>query len=64
MERSFIEILEEKNISLPENIASLLRECKSFSVFNTTDELADAATNGKNNVEFEVKYDVLERANL
>lgn len=51
-------VLKEKNISLPENIASLLKDCKSLTVFNTTEELADAATNGKQNVEFEVKYDV------
>lgn len=51
-------VLEKKGISLPANIASLLKESKSLSVFNTTEELAAASTNGKENPEFEVKYDV------
>ena len=51
-------LLEENSISLPENITTLLQTCKKLSVFNTTDELSIAATNGKENVEFEVKYDV------
>jgi len=50
--------LEEKNISLPDNISALLHSCKKFSVFNTTDELVIAAANGKNNVKFEVSYEV------
>lgn len=58
MEKSFFEILEEKNLSLPENIASLLNECKSFTVYNTTEQLAEASTNGKDNLEFDVEYDV------
>ncbi len=53
--------LEEKNIQLPENIKTVLLECKSLSVFNTTQELADAATNGKDNPEFHVKYDIPEK---
>ncbi len=51
-------ILKEKNITLPDNITQLLKSCKSFSVFNSTDELADAATNGRANVEFKVTYNV------
>ncbi len=48
--------LKKLNISLPENTTSLLKTCKSLTVFNTTEDLAKASTNGKN--EFEVKYDV------
>ena len=48
--------LEEKKILLPENIKNLLNECKSVTVFNTTAELAEVATNGKS--QFEVKYDI------
>ena len=51
-------LLEEKNISLPDNISALLQDCKKLSVFNTTDDLAIAATDGEENMEFEVKYDV------
>ena len=58
MKHPIFELLERKNISLPENIATLLSEAKSYTVFNTTEELAEAATNGKENVEYKVKYDV------
>ena len=51
-------VIEEKNIILPNNIERLLKECKSLTVYNTTDELAEAATNGKENIEYKVKYDV------
>ena len=37
------EILEKKNISLPENVIAILNECKSYSVFDTVGQLADAA---------------------
>jgi len=50
--------LKEKSITLPDNILELLKGCKSFTVFNTTEELSEAATNGKENAEFEVNYDV------
>ncbi len=51
-------ILEEKRIELSPEISDLLKSCKGYTVFNTTDELVDAATNGKENVRFEVSYDV------
>lgn len=51
-------LLEEKRISLPENISTLLNTCKKLSVFNTTQDLAIAACNGEENDEFEVKYDI------
>jgi hypothetical protein len=35
-----------------------LKNCKGFSVFNTTSELADAATSGKENVEYKVTYHI------
>jgi hypothetical protein len=58
---NLLTILKRKNIILPDNISELLNACKSYTAFNTTEELADAATNGRNNVEFEVKYDVPEK---
>ncbi|WP_449258600.1 DUF4914 family protein [Chlorobium limicola] len=51
-------VLNDKNIIIPNNIREVLTECRSYTVFNTTEELSDAATNGKDNAEFEVKYDV------
>lgn len=56
--KNLFSILEEKKINLPENISDVLKNCKNLSVFNTTDELAVAATNGKENNEFLVKYDI------
>ncbi len=53
-----LKTLAEKNIQLPENVYDILANCKSIAVFDTTEELADASTNGKENDEFEVKYDV------
>ncbi|HKK61352.1 MAG TPA: DUF4914 family protein [Bacteroidales bacterium] len=51
-------LLKEKSIELPEHIDDLLKSCKSFEVFDTSDELADAATNGRENDVFHVKYDI------
>ena len=51
-------VLKEKNIIVPDNITELLTSCKSYKVFNTTGELEEAATNGKENAQFEVQYDV------
>lgn len=55
---NLLTVLKEKNIILPDNILNVLKGCKSYTVYNTTEELADAATNGKENIEFEVKYEV------
>ncbi len=55
---NLLSVLNEKNIILPDNILSVLQECKSYKVYNATSELSDAATNGKENLEYEVKYDV------
>ena len=51
-------LLKERNIILPENIATVLRECKSLTLFKSTTELADAATDGKENPEYKVTYDI------
>lgn len=56
MMTEFWEILKRKRVELPENTKTLLTACKSLTVFNTTKDLAIAATNGK--PEFEVKFDV------
>jgi hypothetical protein len=55
---NLMKILKDKNIELPENVRDLLESCKSVTVFNTTNDLADASTGGVENDEFEVKYDV------
>lgn len=53
-----LNIIEKKNIQVPAEITNLLKNCKSYTLFNTTEELADASTNGKDNLRYEVKFDV------
>ena len=55
---NLLKILEQKGILLPSDVAELLSTCKGFQFFNTTEELAEAATNGIDRVKFEVKYEV------
>ncbi len=55
---NLLTILKDKNIIVPDNISKLLSECKSYTVFNTCEELAVASTNGKENMQYEVQYDV------
>ncbi len=50
--------LNSKNIHLPENITQLLKDCKSYTLFSTTDELAVAALGNNGNTTFEVTYDI------
>jgi hypothetical protein len=53
-----LKILEQKKITLPEDIFDLINSCKSFTVYNTVDQLAVAAVGGKENNTFEVKYHI------
>lgn len=60
---NLLKVLNGKNIIVPDNITGLLAECKGYKVFNTSEELADAATNGKENIQYEVQYDVPGKGN-
>jgi hypothetical protein len=55
---AFISQLESKGIALPSELQNLLSSCKSYTVYNTVEELAVAATGGANNNSFEVSYDI------
>jgi len=55
---SFINLLKKKNISLPGDVSGLLENCRSFTVFNSVEDLAKVAVGGEGNNEFEVKYDI------
>lgn len=50
--------LQEKNVTLPDDVQILLNSCKGFTLFETVEDIADAAVGGKDKLEFEVKYDV------
>lgn len=49
---------QQKGIALPVELVDVLNNCKSLTVFNTSEELSVASTGGLQNDEFEVKYDV------
>lgn len=53
-----IKTLENAGIKMPEELNDLLNSCKSYTVYDTVDELNIAATNGENNSSYEVKYDI------
>lgn len=50
--------LENVGVSLPDELLNLLNSCKSYTVFNSVEELAIAAVGGKGNNSYEVKYDI------
>lgn len=59
--KDIINKLESSGLSLPDDISDLLQQAKSVTLFNTVDELAEAATGGKGEMEYEVGYDVPEK---
>ena len=50
--------LEKAGITLPEELLNLLSSCKSYTVFDTVEQLSIAAVGGKDNNTFEVSYDI------
>jgi len=61
---ALLEQLSKKNIQLDADIVDVCKNCKSLTVFNTTAELADASTNGKENMTFDVVYDIPEKGKV
>lgn len=55
---NFKELIESKGINLPNNVEEVLAACNSFTFYNSTEELATAATNGTENKEFQVSYEI------
>jgi len=58
---NFFKTINEKKINLPDEAFILLNSCESFKTFDSSEELAEAATGGKENNRFEVKYDIPEK---
>lgn len=50
--------LEAKRICLPNDALVMLSGCKSYQVFNTVEQLADAAVGGPDSDSYEVTYDI------
>jgi len=55
---NLFEELEQRGIHLPAYLENVLKECKKLSVYNSSHELADVATGNKENVKYEVNYDI------
>ncbi len=56
--KNIFEVLEEKQIVLPGDVVDLLTGAKNVRFFNTVEELADASTGGREQLSFEVSYEV------
>lgn len=55
---NFISNLEKRGIRLPQEAVDVLNNCRSFTVFNSVEELAVAALGGEGKNSFEVQYDI------
>ncbi|MFQ3579042.1 MAG: DUF4914 family protein, partial [Bacteroidales bacterium] len=53
----FLRTLEKKKISLPDDLFVLLQSCKSYTLYENTEDLAKAALGG-NELSYEVEYDI------
>ncbi len=56
--KDIFKILEAKKIEVPDHVRQVFAECESYSLFNTTQEIADVSTGSKDTNEFVVQYDV------
>lgn len=56
--KNFFDVLKEKKVTIPQNVTQILSQCKGYSFFNTSLELVDASTNGKENKEYNVTYNI------
>lgn len=54
----FFKVIEEKKIQLPQNVIDVLKNCKKATFYESTDDLCIASTNGIENNEWDVKYDI------
>ncbi len=51
-----LNLLKARGIELPVDCIDILNDCRSYKVYNSTEELAEASTQGK--ASFEVKYTI------
>ncbi|MBN1118477.1 MAG: DUF4914 family protein [Bacteroidales bacterium] len=56
--KTTLETLKQKGIKFPNEVIDVLENCKSLTFFSDTQELAEASTNGKDNLSFDVKYQI------
>ncbi|TKG95729.1 DUF4914 family protein [Puteibacter caeruleilacunae] len=58
-----LETLKEKKIQLPAEVIDLLTNCKSYTFFNSIEDLAKASLGEEGNNTYDVSYDVPEKGN-
>lgn len=56
--KDFFKVLEKKKIALPDDVYVLLNSCKKYTVYDSVEQLAEAAVGGENETSYEVKYDI------
>ena len=56
--KDFFKLIEKKKITLPDDVYILLSSCKKYTIYNSVDQLADAALGGTGNLSYEVKYEI------
>lgn len=58
MDSELFQLLKSKGISIPAETLDVLQNCRSLRIFNTSEELAAAATGGRKNGIYEVVYEI------
>lgn len=56
--KDFFKVLEKKKIALPDDVYVLLNSCKGYTVYDSVEQLVEASVGGKDNINYEVKYDI------
>lgn len=56
--KDFFKVLEKKSITLPDDVYVLLNSCKKYTIYDSVEQLAEAAVGGKENTSYEVKYNI------
>jgi len=56
--KDFFKVLEKKKITLPDDVYVLLNSCKRYTIYDSVEQLAEAAVGGANKICYEVKYDI------
>jgi len=56
--KNFFKVLEKKKIALPDDVYVLLNSCKKYTIYDSVEQLAEAAVGGANETSYEVKYDI------
>ncbi len=56
--KDLFKLLGKKKIILPDDVYVLLNSCKRYTIYDSVEQLAEAAVGGANKICYEVKYDI------